>query len=627
MKKLLKTFAVLFPILSFGQRTTEPHIDTNSKEDPVVVEAYADEPTYKVFKSVEEMSTANPMEIYEIDIEISKNNFPFEILKCKNLLKLTLRGNYKFLPKEIGELQKLKYLELSNSVIEIPDSFSNLTNLESLNLKNSEIDSYPMTFIQNLTKLKTLKIEGYYKELPSFNISNLSNLTYFELLGNFSDEMLNQISKLKKLKSLKISFLNQSEVNFPTKKIKIPSDWKNLTSLENLSFSSGYKELEWSNLSFPPNLVFLELFGNFNPSNELGRFPEDIWNLKFLKELKLRGVNFADLGVIKEHLPLLKKVNISLGRILSINSSIKNLTSLEDLVIDGLDIQKIDNGFSALKKLQTLSANNNRIENIVFVSGLSSLNSLHLESNRIKNIPDEIGTLSNLNYVKFQHNMIENLSPEIGRLKNLGKIELQYNKISSLPTEIGSCQKLEYIDASNNLIERIPNGISLIQRLYIFILSNNKITTFSEGILKLTKINNLDLSNNKITEIPKEIKNLKLLVQLNLDHNLIEKIPVELNSLNLLQSLRLGSNQIKELKLDFSAFQDLYVLNLNHNKITSLKNLNLVSSSLPKNFSGDSYLSIQLTGNPIMEIGKEQSNWLKERFYCRNTNIFNLISK
>lgn len=70
---------------------------------------------------------------------------------------------------------------------------------------------------------------------------------------------------------------------------------------------------------------------------------------------------------------------------------IRGILSLGNLVFLNLGNNRIsvipDFAFAKMEKLQCLLLNNNRIENIAFVSILSELNTLVLSNNAIKSIP------------------------------------------------------------------------------------------------------------------------------------------------------------------------------------------------------------------------------------------------
>ena len=69
-------------------------------------------------------------------------------------------SNVTNLPKEIGQLTKLKKIDLrDNQLTELPDEISNLKNLEILNISNNDINKLPDNIV-NLKKLRLFIFNG-----------------------------------------------------------------------------------------------------------------------------------------------------------------------------------------------------------------------------------------------------------------------------------------------------------------------------------------------------------------------------------------------------------------------------------------------------------------------------------
>ncbi len=85
------------------------------------------------------------------------------------------------LPKEIGELQRLKKLSIVNVLFEeFPEWITKLHNLEYLRVRGCEITTLPDS-ITNLTRLKELRIENCeLSAIPS--LVKLTNLTRLSLI-------------------------------------------------------------------------------------------------------------------------------------------------------------------------------------------------------------------------------------------------------------------------------------------------------------------------------------------------------------------------------------------------------------------------------------------------------------
>jgi len=194
-----------------------------------------------------------------------------------------------------------------------------------------------------------------------------------------------------------------------------------------------------------------------------------------------------------------------------------------------------------LETITYLSCDNKSISSISGIGNLSSLTSLYLGHNNIKDIPSEIGNLTNLTTLYLSINNITDIPPEIGNLSSLTSLYLPENQIIEIPSEIGKLTNLTGLYLSDNKIRKLPSEIINLTNLTGLYLSDNQITEIQYEIGKLTSLTSLSLDNNQITEIPSEIGNLTNLTSLDLIDNHIKEIPSSLNSLTNLTSTYSGS--------------------------------------------------------------------------------------
>ena len=117
------------------------------------------------------------------------------------------------------------------------------------------------------------------------------------------------------------------------------------------------------------------------------------------------------------------------------------------------------------------------------------------------------------------------LPEEIGKLKNLRKLDFNWNKISKIPDAIRDLTSLEVLNLSYNQISEIPNTITKLTNLKQLYIRRNKISEIPDAITKLTNLTELYISHNQISEIPRTIAELKKLKILDLRYNQIREIP------------------------------------------------------------------------------------------------------
>ena len=147
-----------------------------------------------------------------------------------------------------------------------------------------------------------------------------------------------------------------------------------------------------------------------------------------------------------------------------------------------------------------------------------NIRSLDLSVNKLKAIPDSIGSFSNLKHV--------NLSD---------------NKLHSIPESIGNLTKLETLHVCNNLLSSLPITLSKLNHLRILSLSGNALTSFPLQIVGLKHLDVLDVSKNKMTEIPAGVESLSV-SELNLNQNQLSKISESIALCPRLKVFRLQEN-------------------------------------------------------------------------------------
>ncbi len=221
-----------------------------------------------------------------------------EVLKFSNSLqKLNIQGEeLKFLPKEFGELSKLRELSIFNTKIsELPPTFAKLSSLKSFWLARSKVNKLPSNF-KALSALEELRLGELplerlpesFGELPrlrklgfgslpleilpeSFGeLKNLKELRISNCTFNYIPQSIGDLSKLKKL------FLSKVEIP------PFPPTIRNLNSLVYLIVENS-PTFCYDNLELLPVIETLDI-----AKNDLKEVPAQVCLMKTLKRLRLQ---------------------------------------------------------------------------------------------------------------------------------------------------------------------------------------------------------------------------------------------------------------------------------------------------------------------------------------------------
>lgn len=139
---------------------------------------------------------------------------------------------------------------------------------------------------------------------------------------------------------------------------------------------------------------------------------------------------------------------------------------------------------------------------------------LHISDNSLTALTD-IGKLTNLQDLMIYSNKITQLPPEIGKLKNLQTLWIMC-KLTALPPEIGNLINLNYLNLELNKLESLPPEIGNLSKLETLFLMFNRLKSLPSEIGNLKNLTGINLCGNKLSSVPSSIKNLINLTYLNL---------------------------------------------------------------------------------------------------------------
>ncbi|GKV08995.1 hypothetical protein SLEP1_g20561 [Rubroshorea leprosula] len=437
------------------------------------------------------------------------------LLHLKHLSYLDLSNNdFKgiHIPKFIGSLRSLRYLNLSLSVFggKVPHHLGNLSYLKYLDLGNNDLHVETLHWLSSLSSLEYLDLSGVNLSQASnwfHALNTLPSLVGLHLSGcQLSHHHLHLIASvnLSSLDTLSLSwnsFQNLSMINwvFGFKNLisldlsgnyiegPIPYGLQNLTSLKllDLSYNSFNSSIPNWLYTFAP-LEFLKLGGNLLQ----GEISSDIGKMNFVVDLDLSFNRFEGQIPIRSIGNLcsvrslqLSSVNLSLAisNILEVFSVCVS-NKLESLSLVNCSLYgQLTNQLGNFRNLKELDLSRNSISGSI--PELSSLKFLFLSQNKFKgNLLESFGQLSNLEVVDISYNFLEGIISEI-HFFNLTKL-------------------LRFHANGNPLILKVdPSWNPPFQIQVLELGSWNLGPQFPHWLASQTNIESLDISNSGISSV------------------------------------------------------------------------------------------------------------------------------
>ncbi|RVW67857.1 Receptor-like protein 12 [Vitis vinifera] len=462
---------------------------------------------------IQKLQCGNPMEKEKEVIAAPGCNTLFSLVHLRRLDLSDNHFNYSEVPFGVGQLLRLRSLNLSDSAFagQIPSELLALSNLVFLDLSANPMLQLQKpslrNLVQNLAHLKKLHLS----ELPSLKILSVSyNPDLIGYLPEFQ-ETNNQLSG------------------------QIPSWLMNLTQLTVLDL--GTNNLEGgipSSLFELVNLQSLSVGGNsLNGTVELNM----LLKLKNLTSFQLSGNSLSLLGYTRTNVTLPK------FKLLGLDSC--NLTEFPDFLRNQ-------------DELVVLSLANNKIHGLI-----PKLSILMLDSNMLQG-PLPIPPPSTIEYYSVSRNkLIGEISPLICNMSSLMILDLSSNNLSGrIPQCLANLSKsLSVLDlGSNSLDGPIPQTCTVTNNLrpfhsYKFLFEIQQIPWCNRELaleFQVSQLRIVDLSDNKFIGTPRVWRprvymDWPLLVLIDNDNkgnNFKGQIPTSTGNLKGLHLLNLGDNNL-----------------------------------------------------------------------------------
>ena len=395
----------------------------------------------------------------------------------------------------VSEMKNLKILEICLNSVENIEPVKDLKKLEELSLWENKISD--VSAVSGLNKLERL----YLGDNDISDISAVENLKRLKKLNIFCNFKISDLSPLKKLTELEWLSVDNNNI----------TDISDLKDLKNLT----YLNLRANNISDVEILKSLKELGNLDISyNNISK--TDVEELRAaLPDCKIIADNndYEYEDVIAEVEPVVTTTVATTTATTTTPETTPAVTTepeVEKVEIGGklypIDITELDishkgllnddvRNISKLKNLTYLSMGFNSINDLSFLSELTSLEQLYIERCYITDI-SPLANLKKLKSLSIYRNNVADISV-LAELPELARLDIQYNKVRDI-SPLANIDGLTEIYLSRIGITDI-SALCSHPDLKRIILDDNEIT--NSYLLKDMK--NLDYLQIKGTKLSK----------------------------------------------------------------------------------------------------------------------------
>ncbi|KAF8549669.1 hypothetical protein OG21DRAFT_1420962 [Imleria badia] len=488
------------------------------------------------------------------------------------------------------------FLNLSrNPMVEIPlDFVQSCTILRELRLSSMAMKRVPQS-VRHSTSLQRLDLScNRIVDLDDAGLDRIPELIQLKLQNNRMEQLPWYFPRLRMLKTLNIS--NNKFSHLPSVICEMPA----LLDLD-ISFNM-ITELpeDIGRLTALQQLIFV--------GNRVSKLPEQCGQLVNLQLLDCRRNSIADLSVAHT-LPQLDTLLADHNMIHALDLSHgPHDTAALDISFNDITLLKLVPSVQTPFALTSLDVSHTKLSSLddFALSHLSALQSLKLDHNLFRTLPNCLGELSHLVTFSCSDNHLDALPETIGSLRRLETLDAHNNSLRKLPVSLWNCPSLVLINVTSNLIDTWCNppdtslvvssisGISLEipgtppgPRSHMQIARKASCATVQTSSGQpcpplVYSLEKLYVGENRLTDdcLP-PFMILKELRVLNLSFNEIQELPCcFLRNITKLEELYLSGNQLTSLPTeDLPRLTRLSVLFLNGNKLQTLpQELNKVQS-------------------------------------------------
>eukprot|EP00752_Nemacystus_decipiens_P004155 g3802.t1 len=262
---------------------------------------------------------------------------------------------------------------------------------------------------------------------------------------------------------------------------RLPPEVSNLSVLVSLKMRKNRLTVVAPEVFSLESLSLLDLTGNV-----IREVPEDSLGAAIaLKGLLLSGNRLSSVPSSVGNLKSLETLELSDNTIRSLPESIGRLKRLTTLTLSNNGLTRVPESLRGLSSVKLLDLSRNAIDRVPGgLSDLGAMTSLDMRENKLTELPS-LPRGDRLAQVFLGFNLLTTLDGAalLNVSAGLTELHIQSNRIVRLPEEVGSLARLKTFDVSNNDLAELPAALGYLPELHRLVVDGNPLRTIRRSLL------------------------------------------------------------------------------------------------------------------------------------------------
>lgn len=298
------------------------------------------------------------------------------------------------------------------------------------------------------------------------------------------------------------------------------------------------------------NLTKLSICHAANVKLSIKEFPKKFWKLTQMEEMRLDGLDMDTLPEEFAALQKLRRLDLWNCRFHRFPNAFVQMPNLQELHI--YNSNTMPENWEALCHITTLT-----MDGIPHFPdsfwGMTQLKSAFLTLSTSQ-LPADIGRWTALHELGLFGGTLAQLPDVFDKMPHLRNVRIcGHKQLTALPPSFSRLGKLEQVDFTNNNFAQLPD-LQQSPLLSKLIAPMNALTDLPAWVTKLSQLEWLDLNFNQLTSIPSGFERLLQLKHINLSDNSLKTLPMELLYSDSLEELHISSGLSPNFRKHHRAF-------------------------------------------------------------------------